>query len=159
LLVIPIGDTLLYVEPLYLQAASGRIPELQRVVVATANQVVMAENLGLALAEMVGRDVLVEAGLSELVAAEGDVEAALDDAEATADSLSVTDVTLESLIAQANKHYETALTRQRAGDWAGYGEAMDDLQGTLTQLVSLAGLQPSISPTNTMTTTAPAEAP
>jgi uncharacterized membrane protein (UPF0182 family) len=153
LIVIPIGDTLLYVEPIYLQAASGRIPELQRVVVATANRVVMAENLGLALAEMVGRDVLVEAGLSELVAADGDVTAALDAAETTANSLAATDATLESLIAQANEHYETALTRQRAGDWAGYGEAMDDLQAALTQLVTLAGLEPSIAPTNTITTT------
>jgi uncharacterized membrane protein (UPF0182 family) len=152
LIVIPIGDTLLYVEPLYLQAASGRIPELQRVVVATANRVVMAENLGLALGELVGRDVLVEAGLSELIAAEGDLSAVAD-AETIDQGSALSDATLESLIAQANEHYETALSRQRAGDWAGYGEAMDDLQGALIQLVTLAGLEPSIAPTDTITTT------
>ncbi len=38
LLVIPVAGSLLYVEPLYLQSASGRIPELQRVIVATVNK-------------------------------------------------------------------------------------------------------------------------
>jgi uncharacterized membrane protein (UPF0182 family) len=158
LIVIPIGDTLLYVEPLYLQAASGRIPELQRVVVATADRVVMAENLGLALAELVGRDVLVEAGLSELIAADGDLSTVAD-AGTIDDGSAISEVTLELLIAQANEHYETALTRQRAGDWAGYGEAMEDLQGALAQLVALAGLEPSIAPTGTITTTTTAENP
>ena len=55
-LVIPIGDSLLYVEPLYLQAQSGKIPELKRVVIATADRVVMAENLGLALVKLFGRE-------------------------------------------------------------------------------------------------------
>ena len=43
LLVIPVGGSLIYVEPLYLQAATGKIPELKRVILATADQVVMAE--------------------------------------------------------------------------------------------------------------------
>ena len=62
LLVIPIGDSLLYVEPLYLQAQSGRIPELKRVILATADRVVMAENLGLALIQLFGRDVVARGG-------------------------------------------------------------------------------------------------
>ncbi|MEZ4616914.1 MAG: UPF0182 family protein [Caldilineaceae bacterium] len=52
LLVIPIGESLIYVEPLYLQAENGQIPELKQVILATANRVVMAENLGLALAQL-----------------------------------------------------------------------------------------------------------
>ena len=69
LLVIPIGDSLLYVEPLYLQAQSGRIPELKRVILATADRVVMAENLGLALIQLFGRDVVARAGLADLATA------------------------------------------------------------------------------------------
>ena len=63
LLVIPAANTLLYVEPLYLQAAAGRIPELKRVVVATNERVEMAANLGLALAKLFGDEILADAGL------------------------------------------------------------------------------------------------
>ena len=52
LLVIPIEESLLYVQPLYLQAEGGRIPELKRVVVAYENQVVMGETLDAGLAEL-----------------------------------------------------------------------------------------------------------
>jgi len=54
LLVIPIEESLLYVQPHYLQVEGGRIPELKRVVVAYENQVVMAETLDDALAELFG---------------------------------------------------------------------------------------------------------
>jgi uncharacterized protein len=45
LLVIPIEEALIYVQPLYLRAEGGRIPELKRVIVAFENQVVMEERL------------------------------------------------------------------------------------------------------------------
>ena len=54
LLVIPIEQSLLYVQPLYLQAEGGRIPELKRVVVAYQNQVVMEETLDAGLARLFG---------------------------------------------------------------------------------------------------------
>jgi len=49
LLVIPIEESLLYVRPLYLRSAGGRIPELKRVIVAHQNQIVMEETLEEAL--------------------------------------------------------------------------------------------------------------
>ncbi len=45
LLVIPIENSLLYVEPIYLEAEQNNLPSLVRVVVAYDNQLVMAENL------------------------------------------------------------------------------------------------------------------
>src|SRR3954449_890851 len=54
LLVIPIEESLVYVQPLYLQAEGGRIPELKRVVVAYENQVVMGETLDEAMTELFG---------------------------------------------------------------------------------------------------------
>ena len=45
LLVIPIGEALLYAEPIYLQAESLAFPELKRVVLATNERVVMAPTL------------------------------------------------------------------------------------------------------------------
>ncbi|WP_205369933.1 UPF0182 family protein [Thermoleptolyngbya sp. PKUAC-SCTB121] len=49
LLVIPVEDSLLYVEPLYLQADQNRLPTLTRVIVAYGNRIVMAETLQQAL--------------------------------------------------------------------------------------------------------------
>ena len=49
LLVIPIEESLLYIRPLYLRSAGGRIPELKRVIVAHQNQIVMEETLDEAL--------------------------------------------------------------------------------------------------------------
>ena len=44
LLVIPIDDTLLYVEPLYLSAESRQLPELKRLIASTGDRVVMAQD-------------------------------------------------------------------------------------------------------------------
>ncbi|MFQ5826761.1 MAG: UPF0182 family protein, partial [Dehalococcoidia bacterium] len=44
LLLIPIGDSLLYVEPIFLQAQAGGLPELKRVIVATAEQAPVMHN-------------------------------------------------------------------------------------------------------------------
>lgn len=54
LLVIPIGEALIYVRPIYLRARGGRIPELKQVVVAYENQVVMEERLDAALEVVFG---------------------------------------------------------------------------------------------------------
>ena len=45
LLVIPLADTILYVEPLYLQSTGLAFPELKKVILATANNLVMADTL------------------------------------------------------------------------------------------------------------------
>ncbi|MGH6877454.1 MAG: UPF0182 family protein, partial [Rhizomicrobium sp.] len=52
LLVVPIGNSLLYVTPLYLRAQSGQLPELKRVIAVYGDRVVMEETLGEALAAL-----------------------------------------------------------------------------------------------------------
>ncbi len=64
LLVIPIGDSLLYAEPVYIQAQGVEFPELKRVILATANRVVMENSLGLALAALTGEQSLITIGES-----------------------------------------------------------------------------------------------
>jgi uncharacterized protein len=49
LLMVPIEKSLLYIEPLYLEAAQNQIPTLVRVIVAYENRIVMAETLPEAL--------------------------------------------------------------------------------------------------------------
>ena len=62
LLVIPIGNSLLYAEPVYIQAQGVQFPELKRVILATAGKVVMEDSLGLALAALTGDQSLVSVG-------------------------------------------------------------------------------------------------
>lgn len=141
LLVIPIGGSLIYVEPLYLQAANGNIPELTRVILATVDQIVMADNLGLALAEMFGSEILDEAGLTELTAgmeSSTPIPATVTTGVETP-TLDLTNATVNQLIAQANTAYEQAQVALRNGDWATYGAQMEILQQTLQQLTQLTG--------------------
>jgi hypothetical protein len=52
--VIPIGESVLYVEPVYIQAEGVEFPELKRVILATADKVVMEDSLALALTALTG---------------------------------------------------------------------------------------------------------
>jgi len=120
LLVIPIRESLLYVQPLYLQAEGGRIPELKRVVVAYQNQVVMDETLDGALASLFGGSAVP--GTSAPSAA------------AAAAAPATSDAQLRSLVADVRRHYQSALDAQRAGDWARYGDEMREVGRLLDEL-------------------------
>jgi len=50
LLVIPVGDAIIYVEPLYLQSEGLAFPELKKVILADGSNVVMADSVGRGLA-------------------------------------------------------------------------------------------------------------
>ncbi|MEP7226448.1 MAG: UPF0182 family protein [Gemmatimonadales bacterium] len=118
LLVIPIEESLLYVQPLYLQAEGGRIPELKRVVVAYQNRVVMQETLEGALAELFG----------------GSTARRRPTEPAEAGEAPTADARLPTLIQQARRHYEAAVQAQRDIDWARYGEEMRKLGEVLERL-------------------------
>ncbi|HEV8176742.1 MAG TPA: UPF0182 family protein, partial [Gemmatimonadales bacterium] len=121
LLVIPIEEALLYVQPLYLQAEGGRIPELKRVVVTYQNRVVMRETL--------------EEGLAELF---GGSTARRPTPSSAADSVSTGPATgdrrLETLLREARLHYDAALQAQREIDWAKYGDEMRKLGEVLERI-------------------------
>ena len=54
LLVIPIGESILYVEPIFLQAQDLALPELKRVILASSKKVVMEPTLDGAVAALLG---------------------------------------------------------------------------------------------------------
>ena len=145
LLVIPVAGSLVYVEPLYLQAATGKIPELKRVIVATADRVEMADNLGLAFVKLFGRELLADAGLADLATFGGQDPGILTSAEidalSSADGGVLEDDTLGELVDRANDQYSQAQEAARAGDWARFGSEMEALQVTLEQLSSLLGIE------------------
>ena len=117
LLVIPIEESVLYVQPLYLRAEGGRIPELKRVVVAYQNRVVMRETLEEGLAELFG-------GSSETKRAPAAV--AVQPAES--------DTELSTVLEEVRRRYQAALQAQRELDWARYGEEMRQLGEALERL-------------------------
>jgi len=121
LLVIPIEESLIYVQPLYLRAEGGRIPELKRVVVAHQNRVVMEETLEAGLARLFGGAVgPARAAAAPTAARAGDARAA-------------------DLARRAAESYRRAVEAQRAGDWARYGEELARLGETLRQLQEAIG--------------------
>jgi hypothetical protein len=113
LLVIPIEESLIYVQPLYLRAEGGRIPELKRVVVAYQNRVVMEETLDEGLVRLFGESTRT-APRPELAAA--DTAGAR---VATVPTPAVPDA--RSVLQRARDHYDRAVSAQQSGDWATYG--------------------------------------
>lgn len=123
LLVIPINESLIYVQPVYLRAEGGNIPELKRVVVAYDNQVAMAETLDEGLAILFGG------------AAAKPSAAQAADAEAGRPSAATPGATTNAgLLTAAQQHYDRAIAAQRAGDWAAYGREIEQLGAVLRQL-------------------------
>jgi uncharacterized membrane protein (UPF0182 family) len=126
LLVIPIEKALLYVQPMYLQAEGGMIPELKRVVVAYQNQVIMRETLEAALSDMFGGAVGTTRGMGAAAVAEA--------AASAAPTAGGVDEATKSAIAEAQRRYQAALDAQRQGDWARYGEEIRQLGAVLERL-------------------------
>jgi len=137
LLVLPIEGALIYVQPLYLRAQGGRIPELKRVVAAHEGRVSMAETL--------------DGALTALLAG-GPVAA--DTTEIVTESPSATDTTVRAptgtavpaataqLAQRARDHYDRARAAQRNDDWATYGIEMRKLGEVLRQLESARPARP-----------------
>ncbi len=151
LLVIPIGESLLYVEPLYLQAATGKIPELKRVILATSDRVIMAENLGLALAELFGQDILADTKLAELaVSGDGELPAEAAAVEREVVEVDLAGSSLEELIVEANSRYSRAQEALTSGDWAAYGAELEGLERVLERMLDLSGFSAEPTPEPTL---------
>jgi uncharacterized protein len=76
LLVIPIGDSLLYAEPVFLRPETLDFPELRRIILADTSQVVMHQSLDASIDALVGRlppVAPVSAEIDEEIPAETDV--------------------------------------------------------------------------------------
>jgi len=54
MLVLPINDTFLYVEPIYIQSSQARMPQLKKVVLAVGNTIIYRDTYEQALADLTG---------------------------------------------------------------------------------------------------------
>lgn len=136
LLVVPIEQSLIYVCPLYIRAKGGRLPELKRVIVNYENSIVMADTLDLALQELFppdesqGEEAAAPAKPEDASAVAGKEEAKEGQASAPTKPADKAQEARKTAL----REYNAAVSAQRKGDWAAYGEHLDKLGKALRQL-------------------------
>lgn len=119
LFVIPINNSIMYVEPVYLEASNQAIPEMKRVIVAYGDKIAYESTLEDALADLFGED---ENG--------GQPQSASASSGKNNSGKSNT----KELIQKANEAYENAVNAQKSGNWKKYGDYLDELEKYLNQL-------------------------
>ena len=100
-------------QPLYLKAEKGELPELKRVIVSTGGRVAWGENFGAALEKLMGRKVATSAAPKAKAAEAPDIK---------------------SLAREAALLYDEAISAQKNGEWAAYGEKIKKLGEVLSKL-------------------------
>ena len=114
-LVLPLNDSLLYVEPIYLQADQGQIPEIRLVVLSDGNDLAYGPTFVEALANLRQNQKREKSLASESIAREEE--------------------TKDSLAAQAWEAYlEAEIAMQNGPDWEAYGKAQIKLKEILFKL-------------------------
>ncbi|MFO8127541.1 hypothetical protein [Yoonia sp.] len=117
---IPIDESLLYVEPIYLRASgNSSIPQLKRVIVAYGDRLAMRNDLNTSL-QAVFSEEINETIPDDQPPIEGD---------------------LQELIAQAIDIYDEATVLLQQGDFSGYAESIEQLGDILDEIDQLQGDQ------------------
>jgi uncharacterized membrane protein (UPF0182 family) len=114
LLAIPIEESLLYVQPLYLAAERGRLPELKRVITAFGNRIAMEETLETSLQQIFGRGREPAVPRPGLAVAGGPPG--------------------QGLAGQALEHFQRAQEHLRRWNWTGFGEELRRVEEILKSL-------------------------
>jgi len=149
LIVVPLDEALIYLQPVYLQSTGSAFPEFKRIVVASPRQVVWADSLGEALRLLLA----AEAGSAPNPSPNPPPSPGPTTTPGPGTSPGPTpSVTLPGdvpgLIDYANLHFELAQAALRDGDFARYGEQIALVEAALRRLQVLApGLAiPSVAP-------------
>jgi uncharacterized membrane protein (UPF0182 family) len=123
LLVVPIGNSFLYFEPVYLRAREqSALPELKKVILANQDQVVYTNTLDQAIQQLVG------------------TAPPTTNTSPPPTTYSTAQVAqIQSLIAQANDHYTRAYNALGKGDFATFGTEMQAVGKILQQLQDITG--------------------
>jgi uncharacterized membrane protein (UPF0182 family) len=135
LLVIPIEESLIYVQPIYLRAEGGNIPELKRVVVAHENRVVMRETLEEGLDALFGSGAAAQTSTNaqDSLGTLG-VEPSVVGGGAVPSTGPAPSGAVSALLREAQTHYDRAIAAQRAGNWTEYGREIEQLGVTIRAL-------------------------
>ena len=127
LIVLPVGDSFLYIEPLFVQATNGKFPELQRVILATQDRIAMADSFGSALTALFGSAPVTQPPPTPGPGA------------SPAPSGSPAAATIAQLVKSASDHDAKAQAALRSGDFTTYGQELKALEDDLAKLRALTG--------------------
>ncbi|HEY1298247.1 MAG TPA: UPF0182 family protein, partial [Chloroflexota bacterium] len=133
LLVIPLEDSILYVQPLYIQAASSPLPELKRIIVASTGAVVMSDRFDTALAA------LGQGRSGEVLSSPSAASVSTPSTAGAQGQSPTSNQSAAQLAAAARDHLRTAEQAAGRGDWATYGTEMAQVHQLLDQLATATG--------------------
>ncbi len=140
LIVVPVGDSLIYLQPVYLQSTSAAFPEFQKIVVASPTTVVWADGLEAALTGLLD----AQGGGPGASPTPGPGASPTPGPGASPTPRPTTPPGAElpedvaGLIEYANTHFEAAQAALRAGDFATYGDEMELVEAALQRLSELS---------------------
>lgn len=120
LITLPIAGSMLYIEPLYLQARDNKLPELKRIIAGYGGRVEMAPTMEEALAALFGVRQLPVEQTEQLPPVKPGSN-------------------IYDLIKKAGDLYAQAQERLRSGDFAEYGRLIKELGDVLTAMGSQTG--------------------
>jgi uncharacterized membrane protein (UPF0182 family) len=126
LLVLPMGDSILYVEPIFLRSTESSFPEFKRVILASQNRLAFADT--------------IEQGIRQLLG-----EVAIPPPEDGGGGGGALPSDAASLVAEAQRLYDAAQAALVAGDLGTYQARIDELARVIDALGELVGA-PSASP-------------
>ena len=138
MLVIPVGTSFVYLEPIYLQSTSSAFPQLTKVVVASSQTIGWGDTLQQALQEVVtgvGTGSQTAAGGGTATGSGGSTGATPSPPPGSGNL--PTDAA--GLIQYIDTHFAAAKADQASGDFVGYGQEMQRVQDALDALTALTG--------------------
>ncbi|GAA1904004.1 UPF0182 family protein [Streptomyces sodiiphilus] len=124
LLTVPLGDDLLYVEPVYVRGAGANYPRMQKVLASYGDELAFEDSLEAALDTLFGVTETGEQVDPEEPPADGE-EPPADEGE---------EQTLQQAIAAAQEAWQDSQAALAEGDWAAYGEAMERLEEAMERI-------------------------
>ncbi len=142
LLVIPVGTSFLYLEPIFLQSTSAAFPQLTKVVVASSTTIGWGATLQTALQAVTSG--AGTGGVAGTGGGSGGPQPTATPAPTAANGNLPTDI--PGLIAFANDHFAAAKAAQARGDFVTYGQELQLVQDALVALQGLTGVTPSPVP-------------
>jgi uncharacterized membrane protein (UPF0182 family) len=122
MLVLPVEDTFVYIEPIYIQASEARMPQLKKVVIAVGNTLIYADTYDQALAQLAGMRAPAAVQPSSATAPSS-ITSTAPGAPAAGDA--------ERRLDQLRRHMQRYRELVAQGKWADAGKELEALEGAL----------------------------
>ena len=113
-LVLPVGNTFLYVDPIYIQATEARMPQLKKIVLAVGDRLIYADTYDEALSQLSqgAQQLVVQAAAQPAAGAQSSAQAAVPDPR----------------LARVREHLRRYRELAGAGKWAEAGKELEAIE-------------------------------